>query len=88
MEVAANRQESVDDMAAPAIAPMPTTKMAVGVRCRRMMGSTIAASPRSYGEGTPYEVRFQSETEEQAATCCLAKMVSFHALWFSLFTVI
>lgn len=62
MEVAANRQESVDDIAAPAIAPMPMTKITVGVRCRRVMGNTMAASPRSYGEGVPYEVKFQSET--------------------------
>lgn len=62
MEVAANRQESVDDIAAPAIAPMPITKTAVGVKWRRTMGNTMAASPRSYGEGDPYVVIFQSET--------------------------
>lgn len=47
MEVAASRHESVDDMAAPAMAPMPTTKTAVGVRCKRIMGNAMAASPRS-----------------------------------------
>jgi len=62
MEVAANRHESVDDIAAPAMAPIPTTKMVVGVRCRRMMGNTMAASPRSYGEREPYVVEFQSAT--------------------------
>lgn len=67
MEVAANKQESVEDMAAPAMAPIPTTKTAAGVRCRRMMGKTIAASPRSYGEGDPYEVEFQSETRQEDA---------------------
>lgn len=33
MDVDANRHESIDDMAAPAIAPMPTRKTTVGVRC-------------------------------------------------------
>lgn len=60
MEVAASRQESVEDMAAPAMAPIPTTNTAVGVRCRRTMGNTIADSPRSYGDGDPYDVMFQS----------------------------
>lgn len=45
MEVAASRHESVDDMAAPAMAPMAKTGM--GVRCKRIMGNAMAASPRS-----------------------------------------
>ena len=29
------------------------------------MGNTMAPSPRSYGDGEPYEVEFQSETKVQ-----------------------
>lgn len=29
------------------------------------MGNTMAPSPRSYGEGEPYEVEFQSEIQEE-----------------------
>lgn len=29
------------------------------------MGNTIAACPRSYGEGDPYEVEFQSEIKKK-----------------------
>ena len=32
------------------------------------MGNTMAASPRSYGEGEPYEVEFQSEAQKSAFT--------------------
>jgi len=77
MEVAASRHESVDDMAAPAIAPMPTTKTAVGVRCSRTIGNTIAASPRPNGEGDPYEVRFQSGTKAETVGQVIKQERSF-----------
>lgn len=59
-EDAESRDESADDITAAAMHPIPTMETKGGVRCCRAMGSTSPASPRSYGDGEPYEVRFQS----------------------------
>lgn len=58
--LADRRRESADDMAAAATAPMPMAKIKLGVKQWRMMGNTMAPSPRSWGDGDPYEVEFQS----------------------------
>lgn len=47
MVLAESRRESADDMAAAATAPMPMAKTKEGVKQRRMMGNTMAPSPRS-----------------------------------------
>lgn len=62
MEAADSKAESVDDITAAAIAPMPTMEIYGGVRCWRAMGRMWPASPRSYGDGEPYMVIFQSDT--------------------------
>lgn len=48
-----NRMESADDITAAATHPMPMMAIKLGVRFCRTMGSTMAASPRSYGDGEP-----------------------------------
>lgn len=53
MEATDSIKESQDDITAAARQPVPTMEMKVGVRCSRAMGSTMAASPRSYGDGEP-----------------------------------
>ncbi|KAF3841662.1 hypothetical protein F7725_023613 [Dissostichus mawsoni] len=40
-------------------------EMKEGVRCWRLRGRTRADSPRSYGDGEPYEVMFQSKAWTQ-----------------------
>lgn len=53
MEATESIKESQDDMTAAAMQPVPTMETKLGVRCSRAMGSTMAASPRSYGDGAP-----------------------------------
>lgn len=52
-EAAESKAESADDMTAAATHPIPTMEIKEGVRCCSAMGSTKAASPRSYGDGEP-----------------------------------
>lgn len=53
IEDADSRKESADDITAAATHPMPMMAIKLGVRCCRTMGSTMAPSPRSYGDGEP-----------------------------------
>ena len=56
-----SRTESVEDMTAALMAPIPNTDTQYGVKFCRASGSTFPASPRSNGGGRPYCVWFQSE---------------------------
>ena len=53
MEAIDSKIESADDITAAATHPVPIMAMMDGVRCCRVMGRTMAASPRSYGDGEP-----------------------------------
>lgn len=53
MEATESNKESQEDMTAAAMQPVPTMETKVGVRYSRAMGSTMAAWPRSYGDGEP-----------------------------------
>lgn len=48
-----SRKESADDITAAATHPIPMMAIKLGVRCCKTMGSTMVASPRSYGDGEP-----------------------------------
>lgn len=61
MDAKERRAESVEDMTAALMAPIPNTDTQDGVRFCRASGSTFPASPRSNGGGRPYSVWFQSE---------------------------
>lgn len=60
MDAEDSSAESMDDMTAAAIEPMPNTDNQVGARYCMASGRMFAASPRSKGEGKPYAVMFQS----------------------------
>lgn len=60
MDAEDSSAESMDDMTAAAIEPMPNTDNQVGVRYCRASGRMFTASPRSNGGGKPYSVIFQS----------------------------
>lgn len=59
-ELADSRAESVDDMTAAEMAPMPTMDKYHGVTYCRVMGRMKVFCPRSAGDGDPYNVWFQS----------------------------
>lgn len=60
MDAEDSKAESMDDMTAAAMEPVPNTDNQGGVRYRRASGRMFPASPRSNGGGKPYSVRFQS----------------------------
>lgn len=59
-ELADSRAESVDDMTAAEMAPIPMTDMYHGVTYCRVIGRTKVFWPRAAGDGDPYSVWFQS----------------------------
>lgn len=81
-EAAESKEESADDITAAAVHPIPTMEMKGGVRCCRTMGRARAASPRSYGEGEPQVVWFQSEVregrEEQKTICVFSTHLYYY----------